>query len=162
MVKKRSFWTGMGLGIALGAILLQMMTIGATGLAAPESEQEDIHVDLLGEHAERLGYQLYANDQEWIAKDELERQVAAAERAVLKSVTPQEIVSVKGSFYILSGMSPEQVAEMLLSLSLIQDKELFINEMKNRNLQGQIQTGVYTFKDDIHLDEIVDMITTIR
>ena len=157
MVKKRSFWTGLGLGLIAGCLLLQMMLIGSAEPAM--SSIEEIDVETLKQQAENLGYRLYESGERWYSNAELAEKVSEAKQDALASVEQNMEPGLERAVYIAPGMSSIQVADLLAKVSLIEDKDLFIQEIKKRKQQGQIQAGVISFKGEPDIAEIIDRLT---
>lgn len=174
MVRKRSFWTGIGFGLVFGSLLLQLLNIGAA------SERDAIDLEEMRHLAEREGYLLQPAHERWYTASELEAAIAEAlneqeealrqEFAMMKQKEnseregegadrhqPEEIVI--RSLLIPPGTTSERVADMLVQLGLIEDREPFLAAMTKRNQHRSIRSGIYEFRGDPDLDEIIEQIT---
>ncbi len=168
MRKHRKWWMGLGIGIVLGASMLQMI------LFAQEQERA------LQEAAE--GPQLYSqaelDEAVALAAKEALRQAASEEPASGESVsdpglssgspsTPSSDSSLSPpsspavaeqsdkivSFYINPGMSLTAVARSLEQLGLIDDADDFMDEA--RSISKNIRTGTAIFTGQPTYEEII-------
>ncbi|WP_042160515.1 hypothetical protein [Paenibacillus gorillae] len=177
MLKNRMFLTGLGIGIIVGALLLQLLQIGEQSQA-------------------KLGESLFAGDEKQFSQKELDAAVAAAveeqaadkpvvsspaagtEATIAPSATPvasaepekkpestvkpeqteepeapvQELVlQIKG------GMNLTGTAKLLADNGLIEDEAAFIAAMK-RSKKPTVRAGYFLFKGKPQLKEVVSII----
>lgn len=154
MLKNKLFLNGLGTGLIIGAILLQLMisVSEAENKPLPESEpplkQEVNDLDALKETAKELGYQLYT-------QEEMDKLLKAAKEETYK----QSSVKIIKAFVIPSGSAASEVANMLLDLKLIADKQSFEDALSQKQLNSKIQPGYYQFEGTPKLAEVIKKIT---
>ncbi|GGG80567.1 hypothetical protein [Paenibacillus radicis (ex Gao et al. 2016)] len=175
MLKNRMFLTGLGMGIIVGALLLQLLQIGEQSQA-------------------KLGESLFSGDEKQYSQQELDAAVAAArqektpdkpaispagtEATAVPSATPvtttqpekeppstekpkqneepeapvQELIlQIKG------GMNLTGTAKLLADNGLIEDEAAFIAAMK-RSKKPTVRAGYFLFKGKPQLQEIISII----
>ena len=169
MIKQRRFTTGLGTGVIIGAILLQLMNIAAAGteqLTQSESEADAgtgtgmvtsavENEQQLSEAADRLGYHIYKKSVQRYTQEQLDEQVRIAVEQIEQAVPEAAGLSVT----ITSGMTAEQVAEALLDAKLIDDVSVFLKELARRQLTYRIEPGVFEFESVPVLSELITRIT---
>lgn len=185
MVRTRSFWTGLGFGLILGSMLLQLLSLSKANVNQIDPER-------LRAYAEQEGYLLQPAHERWYTASELEAAIedalaeqqeehsaqrtdsgrsdtgntdsgltdsdrAGSDRSDFERSETNEIAL--RSLLIPPGTTSEQVADMLLQLELIEDRDQFLREMTRRNQHRSIRSGVYEFEGDPELEEIIEAIT---
>jgi len=102
MNRKSIYWFGLGSGLIIGAMLVQLLSLGA--------EEPAMDLPAIEEAAARHGYRLVRDDESaWIVEEKIVR-----------------------SFYIPEGMSDEAVADWLAASGLIDSREDFLAELALR------------------------------
>ncbi|NMO96187.1 endolytic transglycosylase MltG [Paenibacillus lemnae] len=80
MIKNRIFWNGLGLGLILGAVLLQFMILGERGIQPQEPAAEEWSREELERAAETLNLQVnevseeLLTEEQWAEKQESSQQ----------------------------------------------------------------------------------------
>lgn len=158
MFKNKSLLAGLGIGLIVGTLLLQ--TMGAAERLenrGPVTEPEELDEARLELEADRLGYALVVKDAVYYSEAELASQLEEARQQVLAEA--EQTVRDRWSFVIAAGTRPSGVADMLLALELIDDKDVFLAELKERRMTTKIRSGVYRFEGEPDMDEIIQTIT---
>lgn len=172
MVKHRLFWTGMGGGLVVGALLLQLMNASAQ---ISQSSEPQLPRDTWDEqtwrlNAEEAGFALYPLETRLYTEEQIQQQVAEALAGVHEQsadaqpdggVLPEETEanSEEVTVDIASGMLASEVADYLQAQGVISDRDQFEQRMKDRKLTPNIRRGTYTFAKDEDIDIIIDYIT---
>lgn len=172
-MSKSRFFMGLGIGLICGAILLQLM-IAARDLgdmtqvrdAEPtswsEAELGTVTEDQWLSMADRLGYQPISKDVKVYKQEQLDEAVRTAREQERQAIAEKEPVAGGEGGYsisIMRGMTSDDVADLLLSLGLIESKGSFTGLLDERNLHSSIQVGNFTFEGKPDLEEIVAAIT---
>lgn len=166
MWKDRRSLFGLGAGMIIGAILLQLISFaqpdGAPAASGPEAAAEQLQ-----RMAEELGYAVYPKSERRYTEQELDERLEAAHREWQESriADGRKIGETSHGVpvYLLviePGMGSQQVAEALVASGLIDDAAAFEEELRKRRLAGRIQAGSFTFVGQPELTEIIETITS--
>lgn len=112
----------------------------------------------LREMAGEQGYLLLEGNREWYTKEQLEEAVEKARDEALDTAREEKPDRVR-SFMIVPGMTSDDVADILLQLDLVQDKERFLELLTERQLHGKIRARIYHFRGEPDLETVVGKIT---
>lgn len=188
MIKNRSFLMGLGTGIALGALILQLALIGQ---GASATYDKTLSREELEEQAELLNLKVYdlnekvMTEEEWTssksdgsstlqgepdpADDSLEQPADPEVELPEESEEPEEPTSEKTSsadensdmvtYRVIQGATLNDVADHLSTLHVIQDKAAFLKEAKRQKINTKIQTGTYEFKQNESISSVIQKIT---
>jgi len=100
--RKSIYWLGFGSGLVIGAILIQLMSLG--------SAEQPLEFSTVEEEAARYGYRLVKeNESAWIVEEK-----------------------VVHSLYIPEDMTNESIADWLVSSGLLDSREEFLDELARR------------------------------
>jgi len=100
--RKSIYWLGFGSGLVIGAILIQLMSLG--------SAEQPLELSTIEEEAARYGYRLVKeNESAWIVEEK-----------------------VVHSLYIPEDMTNESIADWLVSSGLLDSREEFLDELARR------------------------------
>ncbi|GFR37700.1 hypothetical protein PRECH8_09960 [Insulibacter thermoxylanivorax] len=130
MNKKSIYWLGLGSGLITGALLIRLLTFGAS----PEMLDEAA----LQEAAARYGYRLVS---------EYEKITIAYDRTIR-------------SIYIPPEMNLEEIAELLTQAKLLDAQEAFLTAAADLPDERSIQPGYYEFMNDPTFAELLDVLTS--
>lgn len=129
-MKSRSvYWLGLGSGLIIGAILMQLMSSAGT--------PQPIDPAALEEAAARYGYRLVGENEG----------VQIVQEGVIRAI------------YISPDMTIEQVAGLLTESGLVASSDIFLNEMAKLSESVQISPGYYEFSDQPAVAELVKTLT---
>ena len=132
MFKNKAFLSGLGIGLIVGAILLQLMN------SVPNpSDQSLIPADQ---------EQTNINDQPENADD------AASEKP---EEPPEPVVQHHWGFTIAQGTRAKDIADMLHEMKLVDDNGQFLNELKAAMRKNYIYEGYYVFEEKPDHQEII-------
>lgn len=184
MWKNRPFQKGLGTGLIIGALLLQLMlsvsraelpaspvpepTVGSNQQPSPSAS---LTAEMIREKADGLGLQVFDKGIKLYQQKELDEAVAAGAatakeeaRAELEARTktsaPAGDSNKSVTVFIGSGMSASNVAEYLSKSGVVEDRALFEQTMRDKQLNASIRTGLYTFHIGHDIQEIIAQITT--
>lgn len=180
MIKRRSLLIGLGVGIMIGAALLQLMTYGQR-LGDTPVVPEPLTVDQLQKQAEGKGYALQKLNEPMYSQAQLDEAVAKAKKEAagtaepestktpVASATPEPSKAPAASatpeparasaaaerlgLYVAPGDSLDKVATGLKALGVIQDKAAFIKAAKPYS--GKMRVGLSVFEGQNAYDEII-------
>lgn len=168
MLKNRTFLTGLGIGIMIGALLLQLMYIG-------EDNQQKLNNSLNGEDtkmytqaevdlmlaAERDSAELNAKTEDEALQAEATPSPASSDAVPSAESSEEPAVEeepVQLQLRIQGGMNLTQTAELLKENHLIADKSAFIAKMKKT--KKPVRAGYFLFIGEPTLDEVITKITS--
>lgn len=165
MLRDRRSLFGLGAGIIIGAILLQL-----TYAVFPKEDgqaEEEPTAEQLQILADGLGYAVYPKSEKRYTEPEVEERIAKALRDEESKRQAAEVWSGETStgyevslVVIEPGMNPQEVAEALVLAGLIEDGGAFVEELRKRRLAGRIQIGSFTFVGKPEMSEIIKTITS--
>lgn len=166
MFKNKFFWYGLGIGLIVASLLLQLASMSDQSKdEAAEAIDWDIlfneQFDELTQAAESQGYILLnVNELEYIDQpnksEQSETPNAQPETSVEHPIDVQPETTVLEITY---GMTSIDVAELLEELKLIEARDMFEETMAQRGLNRRIQIGTYEFTESPELNELIDLIT---
>ncbi|MCI3918995.1 hypothetical protein MO973_01970 [Paenibacillus sp. TRM 82003] len=167
MASRKTYLYGLGTGLIVGAVMLQLATIGESTARTPIPEAEyNLTEQELTAAAKRFGYVLKQADVVWYSEEEVAAKIAEAERRV-RAETPPPGEAPNGSaaqkvyaFTIAPGTELRTVADLLYELGLVSDYNEFLQEMDERQLTGKVQAKHYRFDEIPTLDALIEKLTT--
>ncbi|MBP1155978.1 MULTISPECIES: hypothetical protein [unclassified Paenibacillus] len=163
MLNNKSLLTGLGAGLILGAVLLQLMnTVSST--AVPGPNLEELNLTELKELAS-VHFQVYDEDQKVYDQAQLDALVLQKlqQEKEKQAAEPQPAAPepVKETYiYVASGLRAGNVADMLMRSGVITDRKAFEDEMRAKRLNDKIVPGVHVFKSPVELSEVIVNLTT--
>lgn len=186
MIKNRFFLMGLGIGITVCALILQLALIGQG--AVEGNKTSDLSRTELEEQAKTLNLKVYdakdevMTEEEWTklkAEGELSKQTESGTSIDTpekpknpQSKTPDEPkqpTSEKTSdestaevvkYKVIQGATLNDVADHLSSLHVIQDLDAFLKEANRQKINRKIQTGTYEFEQNESTSSIIKKITS--
>ncbi len=188
MFKDRFFLNGLGIGMIIGALLLQLMNVSAV----PKDNMAAANVDDSGKPAERiiamkqnlqsLGFKIYDQGEKLYTQEQLdqaiEREKSGRPNRTVQSPTPEPTTSPSmaaslnsessstdtqkpvWSFVIPQGMGSDQLGDLLVEKKFIEDKETLSAELNKRHLEASIRAGNYVFDHKPSLSALIQAITS--
>lgn len=163
MANHKSMLTGLGAGLILGAVLLQLMN-AASSTAVSGPSLEEMNPAQLKEAAS-VYFQVYDKEQKVYDQSQVDalvlqklQQVKETQTAEAQSAAP---ASAKETYiYVSGGLTAGKVADMLLASGIIKDRKAFEDEMRRKRLNDKIVAGVHVFKSPVELSEVIANLTT--
>jgi hypothetical protein len=181
MLNDRKFLNGLGIGLIVGAMLLELMNQSAvTSLPATDSNPPVSVSDSGLAQPNEPDKKDVAKEPKYTQAEVdtlIQRKVAEAASAAAKaSPTPQPDPSKTAAappdmssdkppekttaMFISEGLSASEIAELLYRSEIIPDRAQFLLQLDERNLNRRIQRGYFEFLGHPGVEEIVDQITT--
>ncbi|SFL45724.1 hypothetical protein SAMN03159341_106155 [Paenibacillus sp. 1_12] len=169
MLTNKSMLYGLGIGLIIGASLLQLMN--AARPAAVKSDLlkstaiSELDHDQLKESASKY-FQVFEIDQKMISQsqaDALVQQKVKEEKDKQPVVQPPAPVNqvVKETYiYVSPGLNAGNVGDLLVTSGVISDRKAFEDMMYQQQLNEKIVSGVHVFKGPVELARVVSNITT--
>jgi hypothetical protein len=183
MLRDRKFLNGLGIGLVVGAILLELMNQSAV-MSLPETDNQppvSISDTGLSPSSKPAEEDSVAERKYTQAEVDSLIQRKLAEAAAAKSPQPppspqsqpqsdssepadSPTDAMQGrttAMFISEGLSATEIAELLFRSEVITDREQFLMLLDSRNMNRRIQRGYFEFHGHPELEEIVDQITTV-
>ncbi|MBB6732880.1 hypothetical protein [Cohnella zeiphila] len=167
MRKRRGWLIGLGLGLMLGASMLQLMDVARSAPQSVQLPNEPFSREELEKEAGAKGYKLVRDDGETYTKEQLDAAVAQAKKEAADSPAPLSSGEAEGDgmtkeldYYVPPGASLQEVASALLAMELIDDKDAFIKLAKPSG--GKIRVGLCRFSGKPTPEEIVAELTRAK
>ncbi|MBD2845258.1 hypothetical protein IDH44_08650 [Paenibacillus sp. IB182496] len=163
MPKRRLFLAGLGAGLIVGALLLQLMWAGQAQQAQMSrldelSEERRYSQEELDQILEREEARLRAELSSDSGVDPAAGRDQAAGGAAADTDPHDETPPLVRIVTIRSGMTLEEVAVMLEDYGLIEDRYSFVSAMKARS--NQIRSGKFYFEGRPDAADIEQTITS--
>lgn len=169
MLKDKTFLFGLGLGLIIAVLLLQLtqMRSGAeeklfaSDLNGPQVSSADLTQDIVMNWAEANQFKLISASELLYTEAEFDQAVEnARQEAGALAVESPDFKAIRG-FVIPNGATSSQVANLLKEMELIEDIIAFEDTMAIRGLHSKIQPGYYEFEGSPSLDEVIVKITSM-
>jgi len=173
VIKDKRFLTGLGAGLIIGAVLLQLMNFAEAGRTpAPLSDklysQEEADVLVRQELDQAAQHEADANNPiaDVPGEQEPADEQAAGDEEPSDSQPVDEIdaeIDADEQSYEITiryRMTSEDAAEAALEAGLIDDKDVLLQELIRRNLTYRLQIGTFTFTSRPTVAELVDVLTS--
>lgn len=165
MRTNKSLLYGLGTGLILGAVLLQLMNAASSGghampeSAIPETTVLDLDQKQLKEAASRY-YQVFDKTEKLYSQQQLDSAVQQKLKEEKDKLAAQAPASPKETYiYISRGLVSYQVADLLYQSGVITDRKAFEDEMVKKQLNDKIVSGLHAFKGPQNLQQVIATIT---
>lgn len=185
MIKNRFFLLGLGIGITVCALILQLALIGQG--AVEGNKTSDLSRTELEEQAKTLNLKVYdakdevMTEEEWTklkAEGDLSKQTESGTsidtpekpknpqstdepKQPTSEKMPEPVESTEVVKYkVIQGATLNDVADHLSSLHVIQDLDAFLKEANRQKINRKIQTGTYEFERNESTSSIIKKITS--
>jgi hypothetical protein len=167
MLNNKSLLYGLGIGLIIGAILLQLMTIANPAAANLTSSSKtaiasELDRTQLKEAAAKY-YQVFENDQKMYSQAQVDTivQQKIKEETDKHAAAQQPPSAAKETYvYISTGLNAGNVGELLFRSGVITDRKAFDDIMAQQQLNGKIVVGVHSFKIPSDLNTVITKITS--
>jgi len=182
VLRDKRFLIGLGAGLMIGAMLLQLMNEAAE-FGSPGNRNAAGLFNLpdrarLEEDASLLGLVLHDAKETWYTQAEVDallREARSEPEAEDNETSAGWLPSGQSAFDITTvesdvmprfflidiraGMSGDEVGRMLQAAGLVDDLDAYRQEMEARGLDVKIRAGTYTFAYKPDLSDLIDAIT---
>ncbi|MEX2416092.1 MAG: hypothetical protein WD424_08100 [Paenibacillaceae bacterium] len=180
MLKDNRMLIGLGIGLIIGAILLQLMNLAITGvghdalLNDSNIDENQFTLEELKAIADSLEYNVIEKSVVLYTQDEMDEAVLHAKESVEQVPVVKEteveapakklVIGNSATYHISieSGMVTEDVTQLLITAGLISDAESFKEELTRRKLNNKIQVGTFEFSEKPSPTELINIITSPR
>ncbi|MCP1305856.1 hypothetical protein [Paenibacillus tyrfis] len=168
MLKNKSLLYGLGTGLILGAVLLQLMNaVAPSSSAAPKQPAagqapEEMDRVRLKEVASTY-FNVYDKSQKLYDQPQVDALIAQKlkEERDKQAAQPQSAVPDKETYiYVSKGMTAAQVADLLQQSGVIADRNAFVDTMKQKQMNDKIISGAHVFKGSQELTQVITNLTT--
>lgn len=161
MRKHRKWWMGFGLGIMIGAMMLQLITFageqtlpGEEKLYTQQELEQAVSDAIAAMPAAEVDQKVDSTED---PQDEASIEATPTESAQNAAANPDDADNRIVAFYIYRGMNLTEVARSLQALGLIEETDDFIEAA--RPISRKIEIGTATFTGQPTYDEIVAELT---
>lgn len=148
MLKTRNFFIGLGIGFLLSGFIL----VVTNGFISQDitSINKQYSIDELKMIAKKENLFLYT-------KDELDELLKEQENSYSSNLDDGKIS--RTYFSIPKGFSSDEVADYLLEIGLLKDKEVFLDILDNNNLTTKIIAKTYYYEQELSIEGLIELIT---
>ncbi|TXK81947.1 endolytic transglycosylase MltG [Paenibacillus sp. N3.4] len=160
MFKNRSYVVGIGTGIIVGALLLQLMSVRVSAPAPTSVAIDDLDPQKLKERTSKY-YQVFDKDTVVYTQAELDKKVKEETDKRL-AVKPQEQPKVKEAeassktiVYVQPNLDATAVSELLFKAGVISDRKAFATELEKQGGNYKIQVGFHVFEGPQDIQKVV-------
>jgi cell division protein YceG involved in septum cleavage len=170
VLTNKSLLYGLGIGLIIGALLLQLMNITKPSIVKPDLSKGSAAISEMDraqlKEAATKYYQVFDNDQKLFNQAQIDAIVAqkVKEEKDKQPVAPQQQSdqdAVKETYiYVSNGLNAGNVADLLVQSGVVTDRKAFEDLMSQQQLNQRIVSGVYMFKSPFELSRVVSTITT--
>lgn len=169
MLKNKSLLYGLGTGMILGAILLQLMNAvvpsGSAASKQPATGQAPEEMDRVRlKEVASTYFNVYDKSQKLYDQPQVDAMIAQKlkeEKDKQAATQPQSAAPDKETYiYVSKGMTAAQVADLLQQSGVITDRTAFVDTMKQKQLNDKIISGLHVFKGPLELTEVIANLTT--
>jgi hypothetical protein len=151
MFKNRTLMIGMGIGLIVGSILLQIMLVArnagaqsATPAPGSAAKPDEMNQQQIKELASRY-FLVFDKNSKMYTQAEVDAKVQDALKAQ-PPATSQQGGGKKIAVYVSSGLVATQVAELLYRSGVIADRNAFENLLSDQQMTDKIQVGYHLFE----------------
>ncbi|WNR46673.1 hypothetical protein [Paenibacillus roseipurpureus] len=180
MFKNRSLVTGMGIGIIVGALLLQVMlgrssAPGNSGISMDEMDPQKLKVETSKYfQVFDLNVKMYTQAELDVAvqkklKDEADKQAAASKGQEQSKPSPQaspqptaQTSTSKVVIYIQPNLDATAVADLLVKSGVVTDRKAFVTELDKHGGSTKLQIGYHEFEGVMDMQKIVSNLITVQ
>ncbi|NHN28353.1 hypothetical protein [Paenibacillus agricola] len=170
MLTNKSLLYGLGIGLIIGALLLQLMNITKPPSARADfidgsSTINEMDPGQLKEVAMKY-YQVFDKDQKLFNQAQVDASVQQKvkeeqdKHPVAVQQQPGQEVVKETYIYVSNGLNAGNVADLLVQSGVVTDRKGFEDLMAQQQLNYRIVAGVYMFKSPYELPVVVSTITT--
>ena len=155
MFKNRILVSGIGIGIIVGAILLQVMLVRPTAPSQSGISLEEMDPQKLKEETSKY-YQVFEKNVKMYTQAELDAAIQkklkeeadkqAASKPQDQPKASQPVDSSKIIIYVQPNLDATAVAELLVKSGVITDRKAFVTELDKQGGNTKIQVGYHEFE----------------
>lgn len=161
MFKNKMYVYGLGVGLIIGAIMLQLMLI-PTLQRKETTPEEELDPAQLKQEASQY-FQLFDKDVKVYTQPEFDDQMkkrVQLEQEKLAAAAPSPNPVKQIVVYVQPELSAMKVSELLYRSGLINDRVAFEAEMRKQKATDKIQVGAHVFEGNPDMQEIIKILQT--
>lgn len=171
MFKNRALVSGIGIGVIVGAILLQVMLFRPSTPSQSGISLEEMDPQKIREEASKY-YQVFEKNVKMYTqaeldaaiqkklKDESDKVIATKPQDSPKVTQPAS--SSKIVIYVQQNLDASTVADLLYRSGVISDRKAFVTELDKQGGNTKIQVGYHEFEGVNDMPTIVTNLITIQ
>ncbi|MFC5448369.1 hypothetical protein [Paenibacillus aestuarii] len=169
MFKNRLFVFGLGFGIIVGAILLQVMLARPSATDQSGIKPDEMDPLKLKEQASKY-YQVFEKDTKVYTQAELDANVAqkvkeetdklAAAQPAGQPQPAAPTVTVRNVIYVQPSLDATAVTDLLEKSGVISDRKAFESEMQKQGGVYKIQAGPHIFEGKLEIPQVIANLMT--
>jgi F0F1-type ATP synthase assembly protein I len=170
--KNRAFVSGIGIGIIVGALLLQVMLARPSAPSQQGISLEEMDPQKLKEETSKYYQVLEKNVKMYTQaeldaalqkklKDEADKQAASKPQDQPKASQPAA-ASSKIVIYVQQNLDASTVADLLFRSGVISDRKAFVTELDKQGGSTKIQVGYHEFEGVMDMQTIVKNLITVQ
>ncbi|SDM98583.1 hypothetical protein SAMN04487897_101715 [Paenibacillus sp. yr247] len=171
MFKNRSYIYGIGTGIIVGALLLQIMSVRGSAPSQSSIAMDEMDPQKLKDETSKY-YQVFDKNMKVYTQTELDAAVqkrlkeetdklaAAKPQDQFKANTPEG--SHKIIIYVQPNLDATAVSELLVKSGIITDRKAFVTELEKQGGNTRIQIGFHVFDGAMDVQKVVTNLMTVQ
>lgn len=161
MFKNKMYVYGLGVGLIVGAILLQLMNIAmhqpSSYTPAPADELDPTELQQqAAQHFQVFDKKTKVYTQPEFDEELLKRVQDENTKLVAELTPPKVAATVRTVIYIQDNLPAISVADLLHKSGIITDKVLFEEELVKQGITKKIQAGPHVFEGTPNHQEIIN------
>jgi len=166
VLKNRSYLLGIGTGIIVGALLLQVMSVrasapGKAGLALDEMDPQKLKEEAAKYYQVfDLGTKLYTQAEVDASVQKKVKEETDKLAAVKPQDQPKTETVVRTVVYVQPNLDATAVSELLVKSGLITDRKAFATELQKQGGNTKLQVGFHVFEGQIDMQQVVSNLIT--
>jgi hypothetical protein len=157
--KNRAYLSGLGLGLIVGALLLQLMFVVAQADQKPDARApaapgpaDELEPKKLKEAASRY-FQVFEKDEKVYTQAEVDKKVREAQ-AQNGGAAPA--ADKKIAVYVSKGLIATEVAELLYRSGVVADRNAFEKMLTDQQITNKIQVGYHVFEGNPDMQQVIN------
>ncbi|MBP1991308.1 hypothetical protein [Paenibacillus eucommiae] len=165
MLRNKSYLYGMGVGLIVGATLLQLMaySINVTSQTTkPAAISEWDPISLKAEASK--SFQVFEKGEKVYTQAELDRELQKKlkeEKDKLAVGSPAPSSAAKSTIlYIQPDLVASNVSELLYKAGIVKDRSALEKELVKQNATRKMQVGFHRFEGELDIQQIIDILTS--
>ncbi|MBC8079418.1 MAG: hypothetical protein H7X86_03680 [Gorillibacterium sp.] len=165
MLKSKKYLAGLGAGLIIGAILVQLAHMGAVA----ELESQPLPTPISSESTERWTFNQLKdeaakqNGRLLTNKEYDELKASKVVPSVAVTVTPNSVDKPKQIYiYIYQGMTSDAIEEYLFLAGIINDRVAFRDKIRSEGLTRKLKASLYSFTPGMELNQVIEKLKRIN
>ncbi|NEW05575.1 hypothetical protein GK047_06020 [Paenibacillus sp. SYP-B3998] len=163
MFKNRSYLLGIGTGIIVGALLLQIMSARPAAVG-PGTTFDEMDPLKLKEQASKY-YQVFDKETKLFTQADFDAGVKTKlkeETDKLLASKPQAQQQTKIVVYVQPNLDATAVTELLIKTGIISDRKAFTAELEKQGGNFKIQVGPHVFEGVLDMKQVVANLIAVQ